>query len=83
MLYDYIINDVFLSLMQGEVLPAKRPARKERVTPILALSVAAAVVGSSTQFGFNSGVINSPKQVCRNAFQLHAYLYGNRYIFVV
>lgn len=34
-----------------------------RLTWLLVLSVAAAVAGSSTQFGYNTGVINSPKQV--------------------
>ena len=33
------------------------------LTPTLVLSVLAAVVGSSTQFGYNTGVINSPKEV--------------------
>ena len=33
------------------------------MTGILVLSVSAAVIGSSTQFGYNTGVINSPKQV--------------------
>ena len=33
------------------------------LTTVLVLSVASAVVGGSTQFGYNSGVINSPKNV--------------------
>ena len=34
-----------------------------RVTPVLLLTVLAAVGGSSTQFGWNTGVLNSPKDV--------------------
>ena len=34
------------------------------LTGLLVLSVSAAVIGSSTQFGYNTGVINNPKQVC-------------------
>ena len=30
---------------------------------MLLLAVTAAVLGSSTQFGYNSGVINNPKEV--------------------
>lgn len=33
------------------------------LTTVLVLSVASAVIGGSTQFGYNSGVINSPKNV--------------------
>ena len=33
------------------------------LTPVLLLSVMAAVLGSSTQFGYNTGVINNPKEV--------------------
>ena len=44
---------------QAEVAARRGPG----MTGILVLSVAAAVIGSSTQFGYNTGVINSPKQV--------------------
>lgn len=38
----------------------------EGLTKVLVLSVMAGVLGSSTQFGFNTGVINNPKEVsCR------------------
>ena len=33
------------------------------LTAVLVFSVASAVIGGSTQFGYNSGVINSPKNV--------------------
>lgn len=39
------------------------PGKWEGLTGVLILSVTAAVIGSSTQFGFNTGVINNPKQV--------------------
>ena len=35
----------------------------EGLTKVLLLSVLAAELGSSTQFGFNTGVINNPKDV--------------------
>ena len=35
----------------------------EGLTLVLMLAVMSAVFGSSTQFGFNTGVINNPKEV--------------------
>ncbi len=35
----------------------------EGLTLVLLLAVTSAVFGSSTQFGFNTGVINNPKEV--------------------
>ena len=37
--------------------------RLKGLTAVLVFSVASAVLGGSTQFGYNSGVINSPKTV--------------------
>jgi len=42
----------------------RQRAEGKGLTAILVLAVASAVLGSSTQFGYNSGVINSSKQVC-------------------
>ncbi len=54
---------MYTSFLQG-VIPSNKPKSKwEGLTFALVFSVAAAVVGSSTQFGFNTGVINSPKKV--------------------
>ena len=35
-----------------------------RVTTVLLLSVLAAVIGSSSQFGYNLGVVNNSEEVC-------------------
>ncbi|XP_065896574.1 solute carrier family 2, facilitated glucose transporter member 1-like [Dysidea avara] len=38
-------------------------------TPILVLAVSSAVLGSSAQFGYNTGVYNSPQDAIRDSFE--------------
>lgn len=46
-----------------------RPATKGRLTCILALSVFASVIGCSFQFGFQTGVLNTPQKLLQDEFK--------------
>ncbi|CAI8001656.1 Solute carrier family 2, facilitated glucose transporter member 1 [Geodia barretti] len=46
-----------------------QPHRCTRLPCLFLVSVAAAVIGSSTQFGYSTGVLNSPQQVIRQSFE--------------
>ncbi|XP_064401710.1 solute carrier family 2, facilitated glucose transporter member 3-like [Halichondria panicea] len=62
---------------QAGVIQSNQPKSKwEGLTFALILSVAAAVVGSSTQFGFNTGVINSPKKAIQSSFPSNGTVLG-------
>ena len=58
---DGSFKDGNVKLPSPELQPAKPP--RPRVTFMLVVTVAAAVLGSTSQFGFNIGVLNSPQQV--------------------
>ena len=57
-----VVSDIKFSL-QGIYARKSEGNACQGMSGILVLSVSAAVIGSSTQFGYNTGVINSPKQV--------------------
>ena len=59
------------SLKGGNVSPELQPAKppRPRVTFMLVVTVAAAVLGSTSQFGFNIGVLNGPQQVWLSCFK--------------
>ncbi len=59
--------------LQGVIQSNQPKSKWEGLTFVLILSVAAAVVGSSTQFGFNTGVINSPKKVSGSGPKTNAF----------
>ena len=48
--------------MQPPLLQYDHPPRP-RVTFLLVVTVAAVVIGSTSQFGYNTGVLNNPRQV--------------------
>ena len=44
-------------------METRKKKKVDGLTFFLVLSVSAAVIGSSTQFGYNTGVVNNPKEV--------------------
>ncbi|XP_067947912.1 solute carrier family 2, facilitated glucose transporter member 1-like [Watersipora subatra] len=60
-------SSALLSL-NAEADPSTKPA-KVRLTCMLATSVFASVIGSSFQFGFQTGVLNNPQQLLQDEYQ--------------
>ena len=53
----------------------KKKCCRIRMKPILALCIISTVLGSSTQFGYNIGVINNPETVIVPIFQHLVHLF--------